>query len=730
MKKILIAILIINVIFLGAAGGLLFLAETYPFHPGNDLFELQDTAEQLKLRFTPGQLRKASWTTDLAERRLADLARAKNEALEPSIRAFGGSLDLALSHLDLARFEAPKEAAPIEERMVTVLKRAEIVVAALEQTDVDERCDALLAALTQALAEVRLRPAAVVSAVPAQVVANALTEAVPVPFLNSDFDHDFFPLTGAHAEAGCDACHGEGGYAATPQGCDTCHETPVTRTYPVHFEGKCEDCHTTEDWRPHSFAHVGVKECELCHEDDVPLGHASYIEREPEPTQPGVAGLLSRLRVSNRDDDEEISEQRACSTCHSDTEDWENFLFDHHDGFYTCDSCHTDDTPVAHYEGQCSKCHNTVDWAEATFDHEGYTECKECHTPSHGVYPVTCASCHTDDGWWISRYGHKNDLNCVLCHSVEVPVNHYAGNCETCHNSEDWTDVAMDHTGLVDCRSCHTKDDHYDGQCSNCHSTDDWWSITFSHKELSDCRSCHSREDHYSQQCSSCHTTSAWHDSIRNHVGLTDCQSCHTRPDGHYGGQCSDCHRTDNWSLAGKSHDALVDCRSCHSAPGGHYGGQCSNCHNSTTMWSDITFSHAGLADCASCHGAPVGHYPGQCSSCHNTWNWSEITVDHSAGADCQSCHARPDGHWPNQCSDCHSTGSWSDIDFDHDTYTNCKACHSRPADHGRGQCSRCHNTKTWEIPATPTPEPTATPEPRPTATPIRPTDTPEPPAP
>jgi len=727
MKKILIAILIVNVLFVGAAGGLLFLAETYPFHPGNGLFELQDTAEQLKLRFTPGQLRKASWTTEIAERRLADLARAKQGHLEPSIREFGGALDEALTHLDLARFESPKATAPVEERMVSLLTQAEIVVTALENADVDDRCSALLVALSQAIAKVRIRPV-VAGAAPVQVVGNALTEAVPVPFLSADFDHSFFALTGAHAEASCDACHGEGGYASTPQGCDTCHEMPVTRTYPYHFTGVCDDCHTTDDWRPHTFDHVMVKECETCHAEQTPFQHAAYIEREPWPGQPGVGGLLSRLRVNNTDPDLQDGKPRTCKSCHTDTEDWNSYVFDHHDGFYTCDTCHVAETPEDHYEGQCSKCHNTVDWEQATFDHEGYTECGNCHAPEHGVYPLTCATCHVDENWWISKYGHKDDINCVVCHAAATPENHYPGSCENCHSSESWDDVGMDHTGLFDCRSCHTRADHYSGQCSSCHNTDNWSQVIFSHKELSDCRSCHHRSNHYSEQCSRCHNTNSWGDSVSNHIGLSDCASCHGAPAGHWGGQCSDCHNVNSWSLAGQSHDSLADCASCHSAPGGHYGGQCSNCHNGTVNWLDISFSHAGLSDCASCHGAPVGHYPGQCGSCHGTTTWYDIKVDHSAGADCQACHSRPSGHWPDQCSDCHSTGSWGDIDFDHQTYTNCKACHSRPSGHSRGQCSRCHNSDSWTVAATPTPEPTATPNVRPTSTPVpRPTATPAP---
>ncbi len=49
-----------TLLLIGAFAGLFYLAETYPFQPGDALYGLQNTAEQTRLKFTVGALSSRS----------------------------------------------------------------------------------------------------------------------------------------------------------------------------------------------------------------------------------------------------------------------------------------------------------------------------------------------------------------------------------------------------------------------------------------------------------------------------------------------------------------------------------------------------------------------------------------------------------------------------------------------------------------------------------------------
>jgi len=336
----------------------------------------------------------------------------------------------------------------------------------------------------------------------------------------------------------------------------------------------------------------------------------------------------------------------------------------------------------------------------------------------HAFYPlfgqhavIECEDCHMDGVY------DDTPATCEACHAGLTPVNHYVGDCASCHTPVSWEDVVFDHTiaGATDCVSCHGLDkpvNHYGGQCSACHNTAAWKPADFNHQAAgaTNCLSCHSNDkpsNHFGGQCSACHSTSAWMPASFNHqaASATNCQSCHSdeKPSNHYSGQCSACHETTSWKNVSFNHSGQTDCASCHSGdkPVNHYSGQCSACHN-TSGWDDASFSHSGLTDCASCHSGdkPSNHYSGQCSACHNSGDWDDASFSHSGLTDCASCHSgdKPSDHYSGQCSQCHNSGDW-DAEFSHSGLTNCKSCHSgdRPSEHDGGQCSECHNTSDWD---------------------------------
>ncbi len=74
------------------------------------------------------------------------------------------------------------------------------------------------------------------------------------------FNHNTFPLTGAHATTICTQCHQNGRYQGTPRDCYSCHQGDYQQAQnPNHvsanFPRSCEVCHNTTAWRPASFDH-------------------------------------------------------------------------------------------------------------------------------------------------------------------------------------------------------------------------------------------------------------------------------------------------------------------------------------------------------------------------------------------------------------------------------------------------------------------------------------------
>lgn len=76
---------------------------------------------------------------------------------------------------------------------------------------------------------------------------------------DTNFDHSFFPLTGAHTAALCADCH-TSGYAGTPTDCYFCHQDDYEgSTDPSHqaaqFPLECQTCHNTTVWEQTTYNH-------------------------------------------------------------------------------------------------------------------------------------------------------------------------------------------------------------------------------------------------------------------------------------------------------------------------------------------------------------------------------------------------------------------------------------------------------------------------------------------
>ncbi len=276
-----------------------------------------------------------------------------------------------------------------------------------------------------------------------------------------------FPLTNAHANRACNACHTTPGvYSGLSNACVTCHQTDYNQTTnPNHtaagYSTTCTQCHNTSTWLGAVFSHP----------PSFPLtnGHANRTCNQCHTT-PGVY----------------TGQSAACSACHLD------------DYQATTDPYHA----AAGISTTCTQCHNTAQWPGATYTHtaafpltnahanracgachttpatyQGLTgDCAQCHMPDYtsttnpnhaqSGFPTTCAQCHTTSAWDPSTFNHPrinrgdhSNLRCIDCHTV--PSTTPAFSCTHCHEHNQ-QDTGQDHQGVNNyqwlssaCYNCH-----------------------------------------------------------------------------------------------------------------------------------------------------------------------------------------------------------------------------------------------------------------------------------
>ena len=432
---------------------------------------------------------------------------------------------------------------------------------------------------------------------------------------DASFDHSTtgFALTGVHATISCQSCHSNG-YTNTPSDCYSCHSSDFQKaTDPNHvaqgFPHDCTQCHSTNSWGDANFdhsttgfaltgAHATVT-CQSCHSNgyantstDCYSCHTSDFQKTTDPNH--VAQGFPH----------------DCTQCHS-TASWGGSSFDHSTTGYTltgthstitCQSCHSNgytNTPSdcyschvsdfqktnnpnhvnANFAHDCSQCHSTINWSNATFDHSttGFAL-----TGAHTT--VSCQSCHSN--------GYTNTpADCYSCHSTQFQSttnpNHvsqgFPHDCSQCHSTSNWNDATFDHstTGFpltgahtsVSCQSCHSSgytntpadcyschQSNYDATtdpahkaagfptaCEQCHNTTSWQGATFDHDAAyfpiysgrhagrwNTCADCHTNSADYSVfSCITCHehsqsNTDGHHGEVSNYVyNATSCYSCH-----------------------------------------------------------------------------------------------------------------------------------------------------------------------------------------------------------
>ena len=587
---------------------------------------------------------------------------------------------------------------------------------------------------------------------------NALT------WNTTNVNHSFFPLTGGHALPSCFSCHQQNTFSGLSPECYACHQqTYNSTTNPNHISAglptTCEVCHNINGWKPASIDHNLTQfpltgkhipvDCADCHTS-------------------GYTGTPTNCYACHQQDYQNVNDPNHvtsqfptdCSLCHT-TAGWENATIDHnltqfpltgkhipvdcadcHTSSYTgtptnCYACHQQDYQnvndpnhvTSQFSTDCSLCHTTAGWDNATFDHNQSSfpltgshiqaACASCHSSGYTGTPTDCYTCHQQD------FNGTTDPNHL--------AQNYPHDCTLCHNTTNWSDANFDHnttqfpltgshvqvacatchtsgyTGTpTDCYACHqtnynntTNPNHqaagFPTSCIDCHNTTNWNQATFDHDaqyfpiysgkhngEWNQCSDCHTTPNNFSVfSCIDCHEhnrtdTDDKHQGVQGYVyNSADCFACH--PQGRKEGAFN--HATSNFVLVGVH--LTTDCVQCHENGYINTTTLCSDCHISDYN-STANPNHQALnlsTDCAACHTPNANWQPGLFPQHNQVF---QLTGRHLEIAnDCASCHNGNYTTTPNQCVGCHQSAFNNAVNPNHAAAgipTSCQDCHGSSA--------------------------------------------------
>jgi hypothetical protein len=287
--------------------------------------------------------------------------------------------------------------------------------------------------------------------------------------ISRKFDHAKragFALDGAHATVRCAACHATLDFTQQEAECATCHQDP----HLGELGTDCARCHATRNFL-----------------DRARMGRAHQLTRFP------LTGAHAGL---------------DCEDCHA-------MVAQGHLRFVgtsaSCRNCHSPGTVPDHstFGTDCGRCHTTITWQPARFDHAGTGFPLTCpHRP-----PVTCVQCHG------SPWTNAPPAGCYACHQARYAAttdpNHAAAGfpttCTACHdvNTCGWNGASFDHSRFFPLSGSHAGID-----CSTCH-------VVPANYATFDCLTggCHPQA-----------TTNSRHGGVGNYrYASTACYSCHPR---------------------------------------------------------------------------------------------------------------------------------------------------------------------------------------------------------
>lgn len=202
------------------------------------------------------------------------------------------------------------------------------------------------------------------------------------------FNHDRdtkYRLTGKHAKASCNSCHGSNLKNKVPTECVKCHK--FDDVHKGSTSQRCETCHLTENWKA-----------------NVVFDHD--LSNFP---------LLGLHAIT------------ACDDCHL-TKHYKNTS-------HKCNDCHAkDDVHKLRLGPNCAGCHNPNAWGIWQFDHNRSTRFKldGAHKRIH------CYDCHQQP----AEDGIKLGMTCGYCHTSDDPhSNQFGQMCQQCHDTHSFKNI-------------------------------------------------------------------------------------------------------------------------------------------------------------------------------------------------------------------------------------------------------------------------------------------------
>lgn len=521
----------------------------------------------------------------------------------------------------------------------------------------------------------------------------------------------------------CQQCHSTNSWAVDAQEMDFDHASTGFALVGAHSAQKCASCHESL-----TFSNIGSS-CADCHTDI----HRGELGKECESCHNAVSWEnrqeIFMQHLNTRFPLKGAHALTDCESCHFNQQrnTYKNTPVE-------CQFCHTEDYIVTEHPNHreagfpmdCQACHriNAFTWADTDFDHSTFpltgahqrTACESCHSEHFAGTPRDCYACH------------KSDYD-ATAEPQHAPFG-FQTDCQTCHDTERWTDTTFDHVGvsgfeLVDihatllCSQCHVNNQvtGLARDCFGCHETDYRGATDPNHVAAN-----------YPHDCTTCHTQTAWQPATFDH-NLTAFPLTGV----HQTVQCTDCHINNVYS------GTPTNCYACHETDfrgadepdheANNFDHDCAICH-STTAWQPATFDHNTTAFpltgahtnalCADCHAAGYAGTPTACYACHESDFRSADDPDHQAN------------NFDHNCAICHTTAAWKPATFDHNntafpltgahTSTPCANCHisgyaGTPMDcyfchqddydattdpnHKAAQfpleCQTCHSTTAWD---------------------------------
>ena len=294
-----------------------------------------------------------------------------------------------------------------------------------------------------------------------------------------------FPLTGAHLQLACAACHRDsrnGSYTSLNSECIACHQKDYTGSTVVD----------------HVAAGFSI-DCRRCHSDLTWHGGVQFDHLTASTGKFALLGAHAQLR---------------CASCHippSGTLKWTPASQS------DCVACHQTAYAGAHggsgFPTSCADCHTVSSW-NSDFNHGTATNGNFVLTGAH--VSLACTKCHTP-GTFTPIWNASGGNDCVACHQTQYDQNHtgsgFPTSCLTCHTTSRWSGATFT-----------SHDAQYFPIYSGAHRGQ--WG--------NNCATCHTAPTDYSvHQCLSCHakgTSDASHAAVVGYLYTSQaCYGCHPR---------------------------------------------------------------------------------------------------------------------------------------------------------------------------------------------------------